>query len=70
MCTAVFCGHALGEKCPHPFLISLKIKMKAETSNSHFGPEAEIGICKMCWFNLQKYLPGFFRSTPAWEKAS
>jgi hypothetical protein len=25
MCTAVFCGHALGEKCPRPLQMVLKI---------------------------------------------
>ncbi len=69
MCTAVFCGHALGERCPHPVLIALKIRITADASNADFGPEIEIGICRTCWLNLQRYLPNLFPSATTWEKA-
>jgi hypothetical protein len=67
MCTAVFCGHALGEKCPRSPGILLKIAVG--TTNSGFGPQMQIALCDTCWFNLQRYLPGFFYSTLPREKA-
>ena len=45
------------------------LKLATRTSDTNFGPEIQIGVCETCWFNLQRYLPGFFRSAPAWEKA-
>jgi len=67
MCTAVFCGHALREQCPRPIFIFLKVA--SGTSNTSFGSEIRIGICEMCWFNLQRYIPGFFGSALPWDKA-
>jgi hypothetical protein len=60
MCSAVFCGHALGEKCPRPLKIVLKIS--AGTYKSGFSPQIEVALCYECWLNFQRHLPGLFSS--------
>jgi hypothetical protein len=67
MCTAVFCGHAKNEKCQRRAAIFLKIAIG--TSNSGFGPQIQLGLCRDCWVNFQRYLPGLLYSKLPWQKA-
>ena len=60
MCTAVFCGHAFGEKCPNQE--SVQLRMAVGTGTSGFGLQVDIGMCSFCWANLQRTLPGLFHS--------
>jgi hypothetical protein len=66
-CTAVFCGHATGEKCPKP--AGILLRMAIGTADSGFGPQSQVALCHDCWVNFQRYLPGFFYSKLPWQKA-
>jgi hypothetical protein len=60
MCTAVFCGHARGEKCPHP--ANILVKLASGTQQSGLGAHHIIKVCNQCWVNLERNLPGFFNA--------
>ena len=61
MCTAVYCGHARGEKCSHPG--NILIRLAVGTAQSGLGPTRIVRMCNPCWVNLERNLPGFFYPT-------
>ena len=65
-CTAVFCGHASGERCPRPAQIILRIAVA--TLDTRFAPPINIPICQACWTNFQSHLPGFAVPAEAWPE--
>src|SRR6266480_3236297 len=67
MCTAVYCGHASGEKCLLP--AGVLIRIAVGTIKSGLGPHRIIRMCKSCWVNLQQNLPGFSYSVLPESKA-
>jgi hypothetical protein len=51
MCIAEFCEHK-NEPCKNPAKFSFPIR--TGTNESTFGPERRIGICEVCWQNIEK----------------
>ena len=57
MCTAVFCGHVRGEKCPHP--AEILVRMAIGTEQSGLGPHRDVRICNLCWGIFRGMCPNF-----------